>query len=392
MSKFPHLILKSGEGRRVEQGHLWVFSNEVSQLEEPGDRDEVSVLSAKGKFIGNALLSSSAQLRARIYSRKPEHCDEDFIKRQLEIALEYRKKIGYLQHSYRLCFSEGDFLPGLIVDVYGNHLVIQLTTKAMDSRREIIVGVLKKLFSPKCIFERSNVPLRGMEKLQETTGLLCGDLSSPLEVFEDNVSIFIDIAKGQKTGFFLDQVENRKQLLSFMKGKKVLDLFCYVGAWSLIAVANGAESAIGVDTSEMAILLAKESAKRNSLSSKCQFIKEDAFEFLKQAHNNKEQFDFIVIDPPPLAKRKKDVKNALEAYRDINFRAMRVLAPGGLITTASCSYHITSEDFLQILRLSAKDARVDLRLIYRGGQSPDHPVHLSTPETSYLKFFAFIKV
>jgi len=392
MHKFPRLILKAGEGRRVEQGHLWVFSNEVAQLEDVGDNDEVGVFSAKGKFLGNALLSPSAQLRARIYSRKSEHCDKDFIKRQLSLALEYRKKIGYFRHSYRLCFSESDFLPGLVVDIYGNRLVIQLSTKSMDTRREMIVDVLRELMLPDCIYERSNVPLREMEGLPQVTGLLYGKLHSPAEVIENNLFLLTDIVNGQKTGFFLDQVENRMRLMPFVKGKRVLDLFCYIGAWSLISVANGADSAVGVDTSEPAILLAQESAQRNSLSSKCQFIKEDAFEFLKRVHNQGKYFDFIIVDPPPLARRKKDVKNALKAYRDINLRAIRVLSPGGILATASCSYHISTEEFLQILRFSAKDANADMKLIFSGGQSPDHPVHLSTPETAYLKFFAFIKV
>jgi len=392
MVNIPRLILKAGEGRRVEQGHLWVFSNEVAQLEDAGESDEVSVFSAKGKFLGNALLSSSAQLRARIYSRKSERCDKDFIKKQLSLALEYRKKIGYFRHSYRLYYSESDFLPGLIVDVYGNQLVIQLTTKSMDARREIIVDVLKELMSPECVYERSDVPLREMEGLPQVTGLLYGKLNSPAEVVENNLILLADIVNGQKTGFFLDQVENRIRLMPFVKGKKVLDLFCYVGAWSLISVANGAESTVGVDTSEPAILLAQKSAQRNLLSSKCQFIKEDTFEFLKMVHNQGKIFDFIIVDPPPLARRKKDVRNALKAYRDVNFRAMRVLSPGGVLATASCSYHISSEEFLQILRFSAKDAHTDMRLIFSGGQSPDHPVHLATPETAYLKFFAFIKV
>jgi 23S rRNA (cytosine1962-C5)-methyltransferase len=199
------------------------------------------------------------------------------------------------------------------------------------------------------------------------------------------------VAHGQKTGFFLDQVENRERLLPFVAGRTVLDLFCYVGAWSLMGVANGAKSALGVDTSASAIALARESAKSNSLSDRCQFVEEDATEFLKRAHSKGEQFDFIVVDPPPLARRKQDVRNALKAYRDINMRAMRVLASGGLLATASCSHHVSSEDFLEALRLAGRDARADLRLLFIGGQAPDHPVHLATPETAYLKFFAFIR-
>ncbi|MCX7766587.1 MAG: class I SAM-dependent rRNA methyltransferase, partial [Candidatus Sumerlaeia bacterium] len=386
------LILKAGEGRRVERGHLWIFANEVAKLEETGDKDEVSVYSARGKFVGNALLSPSALIRARIYSRKAEPCDAGFIQRQLKTALEYRQQIGYLHHSYRLCFSEGDFLPGLIVDVYGKQVVIQITTRAMNNRREIIVSALTQVLSPDCIYERSDVPLRELENLPQTTGLISGNLQSPAEIIENNVTLLADLAEGQKTGFFLDQVENRQRLLPLVKDRRVLDLFCYVGAWSLVSVSAGAASASGIDTSAAAIALARTSARRNLLANKCQFFEEDAIEFMKKTYEHGERFDFIVVDPPPLARRKKDVRNALKLYRDINFRAMRLLAPGGILATASCSHHISPEDFLQTLRLAARDARADLRLFYIGSQSPDHPVHLATPETAYLKFFAFFRL
>ncbi len=392
MNKFPRLTLKAGEGRRVERGHLWVFANEVAELEDTDDRDEVSVFSARGKFVGNALLSPSALIRARIYSRQAEPCDQEFIRRRLKAALEYRQQIGYVRHSYRLCFSEGDFLPGLIVDVYGKQVVIQITTRAMNNRREIIVDALTQLLASECIYERSDVPLRELENLQQTAGSITGKLQTPAEVVENDVTLLVDLAAGQKTGFFLDQVENRQRLLPFVKNRRVLDLFCYVGAWSLLCVAAGASSATGIDTSASAIALARAAAKQNSLSKKCQFLEEDAIEFMKKAYAQGERFDFIVVDPPPLARRKKDVRNALKLYRDINLRTMRLLAPGGILATASCSHHISPEDFLQTLRLAARDARADLRLFYTGSQSPDHPIHLTTPETAYLKFFAFFRI
>jgi 23S rRNA (cytosine1962-C5)-methyltransferase len=408
MKQFPKLMVKAGEGRRVERGHLWVFANEVARMEPacvpsagrdaagadevPKGRDEVSVFSAKGRFLGNALVSPSALLRARIYSRRAEPCDAAFIRRQLEHALEYRKRIGYLMHSYRLCYSEGDFLPGLIVDVYGDQAVVQITTGAMDARRALIVDALKEPLSPRCIYERSDVPTRALEHLPETKGALYGTLCSPAEIVEHGVTLLADLAEGQKTGFYLDQVENRARLLPFVKGRRVLDLFCYVGAWSLVSVAAGAQSAVGVDTSEPALALAGEAAKKNALARKCQFVREDASEFLKGAHKRRETFDCIVVDPPPLARRKQDAKNALRAYRDINLRALRVLAPGGILATASCSHHILSEDFLETVRLAARDVRAELRLLFVGGQSSDHPVHAATPETAYLKFFAFVRL
>jgi len=392
MKNFPQLILKSGEGRRVERGHLWVFSNEVAQLNETHGGDEVSVFSARGRFLGNALLSPSALIRARIYARQPVSCDAEFISARLTDALNYRRAISYERQSFRLCHSEADFLPGLVVDVYGTQAVIQISTKAMDDRRPLILNALKKVMSPSCIYERSDVPIRELEGLPSVKGLLFGNLTSPVAVEENGMMLLVDIAEGQKTGYFLDMVENRRRLAHCFKGRHVLDVFCYVGAWALCSVAHGAADAIGVDSSAPAIVLARRSAEKNALAENCRFLETDAFDFLKGAHERGEIFDFIVVDPPPFARRKKDVKSALAAYRDINLRAMRLLAPGGILATASCSHNVTPEDFLQALTLAGRDARVDMRLFFTGAQSPDHPIHCATPETAYLNFFAFMRM
>ena len=392
MKTFPRLILKTGEGRRVERGHLWVFSNEMAQLDETQGGDEVGVFSARGRFLGNALLSPSALIRARIYARQAVSCDAGFIGARLTDALNYRRAIGYARQSFRLCHSEADFLPGLVVDVYGAQTVIQISTKAMDDRRLLILDTLQKVIAPSCIYERSDVPLRELEGLSPVRGPLFGNLTSPVAIEENGVTLLADIAEGQKTGYFLDMVENRRRLMSCFKGRHVLDLFCYVGAWSLCSVAHGAADAIGVDSSAPAIALARRSAGLNALAEKCRFLEMDAFDFLKGCHERGERFDFIVVDPPPFARRKKDVKSALAAYRDINLRAMRLLAPGGILATASCSHNVTPKDFLQALTFAARDARVDLRLFFTGAQSPDHPVHSGTPESAYLKFFAFMRM
>lgn len=392
MPDFPRLILKPGEGRRVERGHLWVFSNEVASVEETNRNDEVSVFSAKGRYLGNALLSPSSLIRARIYSRLPVSFDGDFIASRLESALQYRMDIGYERQSFRWCHSEADFLPGLVVDVYGSQAVIQISTKAMDNRRNLIVDMIKKIRQPSCIYERSDVPLRELENLPPVCGLLSGSLKSPTAIEENGISILADIAEGQKTGYFLDMAENRRRLLPLFKARRVLDLFCYAGAWALTAVGHGAECALGVDSSASAIHLAQKSAEMNHLDDKCRFIENDAFELLKSTYEKKEQYNFIIVDPPPFARRKKDVENALKAYRDINYRALKILPQGGILATASCSHNIAPEDLLQCVRLGARDAHADLRLFFTGAQSPDHPVHHATPETAYLKFFAFMRI
>lgn len=392
MANFPRLILKPGEGRRVERGHLWVFSNEVASVEETKETDEVSVFSANGRYLGNALLSASSLIRARIYSRQPVSFDGDFIKARLESALRYRIDIGYERQSFRWCHSEADFLPGLVVDLYGNHAVIQISTKAMEDRRECIVDIIKNLRHPSCLYERSDVPMRELENLPPVCGLLSGNLQSPVVIEENGISILSDIAEGQKTGYFLDMAENRRRLLHLFKGRRVLDLFCYVGSWALTAAGHGAECAKGVDSSASAINLARQSAEANQLGGKCHFIEMDAFEFLKSAYEKNEQYDFIIVDPPPFARRKKDVESALKAYRDINCRALKNLASGGILATASCSHNIAPEDLLQCVRFAARDAHADLRLFFAGSQAPDHPIHHATPESSYLKFFAFMRM
>jgi len=392
MPDFPRLILKPGEGRRAERGHLWVFSNEVASLEETHGSDEVSVFSAKGRHLGNALLSSSSLIRARIYSREPVSFDGVYIASRLESALQYRRDIGYERQSFRWCHSEADFLPGLVVDVYGNHAVMQISAKATDDRRETIKEIIYKIRQPACIYERSDVPLRELENLPPVCGLRTGELQSPILIEENGISILADIAHGQKTGYFLDMYENRSRLLPLFKRRRVLDLFCYSGAWALTAARHGAESALGVDSSASAIHLAHEASKINHLGAKCRFIENDAFEFLKTAYQKNEQYDFIIVDPPPFARRKKDVGNALRAYRDVNCRAIKILSPGGILATASCSHNILPDDLLQCVRLGARDAHADLRLFFMGAQSPDHPIHHATPESAYLKFFAFMRV
>ncbi len=389
----PKLVLKQGEGRRVERGHLWVFSNEVASLDDlPPEQDEVAVFSSKGRFLGSALLSPSSLIRARIYSRQPESCDSAFIRSRLDAALALRRTLLPDRNAFRLCHSESDFLPGLVLDVFGSCVVVQIFTRAMEHRKSAIIRAIQDVLSPAGIYERSDVPMRELEGLPPVTGLLAGEVPSPLEIKEQGVILFADPHKGQKTGFFLDMAENRRALAHLFRGRTVLDAYCHVGAWSLIAAANGARETLALDSSADAIALAELAMRRNGMTGRCRFERADASESFRRLHEQGRHFDFIIVDPPPLARRKKDVPNALRAYRDINLRAMRLLAPGGIYATASCSHNITREDFLDALRMAARDARTDLDLFFSGAHAPDHPVHLGTPETDYLKFFAFIRI
>lgn len=384
------LTLKRGEARRVERGHLWVFSNEVERLDD-GPRDEAAIYAADGRFLGSALLSPSALIRARVYSRQNEALDDALIRRRLATALDFRRRHHLAGSAYRLCFSEADWLPGLVVDIFGRWAVGQITTAGMDARRDAIISALRELLDLDGIYERSDVPSRRLENLPDAAGPLYGPPPGIIEITGEE-HYLADIAAGQKTGHFLDMRFNRQWLAARADGRRVLELCCYTGAFAIGAALCGASSVIAVDSSEPALVLAAEGARRAGVEERCEFRRADAAAAAKALLADQRQFDLILVDPPPFARSKKDVKAALRAYRDLNMRAMRLLAPGAIFATATCSHHISRDEFLHALTLAARDAAADLRLIHEAGQAPDHPILLSTPESAYLKFFVFEKM
>lgn len=382
------LRLKAKVGRRVERGHLWIFSNEVESISElPEAGGEVAVFSAKGRFIGMGLYSPSSLIRARIYSRaKDEPCDPEFIKKRLRQAREYRRAIGALGHSYRLVHSEADGLPGAIVDVFGDQVVLQISTLGMEVRRRWLVEAIAEILQPASLIERSETAARELEGLKPVSRVLQGTPADPARVEENGVVLFADLAGGQKTGYYLDQVRNRSLAIPFFHGRRVLDLFCYVGSWSVVAAVHGAASVLGVDSSERALELARRAAAANEAArEKCQFIRQDVFSFLRSETARKQKYGVVVVDPPPLAKSRKDLANALRAYRELNLRALQALDEDGVLITCSCSHHVSMSDLRETLIMAAKDSHTDFSIIHEAAQSPDHPVHLQTPETGYLK-------
>ena len=388
---FPVLKLIQKIGRRAERGHLWVFSNEVEIVSgQPKAGDEVEILGPRDHFIGMGLFSQSSLIRARIYSRKRgEVCNQTLINQRFEQAIAYRREVfasETLPESYRLIHSESDGLPGLIVDVYGDRIVLQISTAAMDMRRDFIVSALTNLLHPAAIIERGDIPFRSLEGLPSKKEVICGEAPQPSQVKENGITLLADLMEGQKTGYFLDQAQNRAASIPFFAGKKVLDLFSYVGSWTILAAANGAASSLGIDSSQQAIDLATQARDMNGLdAAKCSFRDADAFEFLRDQAARAERYDLIVLDPPALSKSKRDLEGALRAYRELNLRAMRILSPGGILITCSCSHAVSDDDFKMMLLMAAKDSHSDFTILRQGGQSPDHPEHLSTPETRYLK-------
>lgn len=392
---FPSCRLKRGIARRAERGHLWVFSNEIESFEgEPRDGGELVVRSARGHLLGTGLYSRSALIAVRIYSRAIAPFDADLLRRRLTEALARRRREWKLRsptptptqpQAYRLCFGEGDLLPGLIVDCYGDHYVFQLLTAGLERRRDLVLDALGDLLHPACLYERSDSPLRSHEGLEARTGVARGEYRSNMTLSLDNLDFEVDIAGGQKTGLFLDQVDNWRHLRYHAAGRRVLDMFCYQGGWSLNAARGGAESCLGVDASSGAVEAARRNAARNGLENVCRFEQADAFETLRRLEAGKKRFDLIVLDPPAFAKNRKQVADALRGYRELNVRALRLLEPGGILYTCSCSYHITPDLFDEMLILAARDAQRTVGLLPGTGQAADHPMLLATAETHYLK-------
>lgn len=387
---FPSCRLKRGIARRAERGHLWVFSNEIEAFEgEPRDGDELLVRSAKGHLLGIGLYSRTALIAVRIYSRATVPFDAALLRRRLTAALEYRRRQWNAQPhppaAYRLCFGEGDLLPGLIVDCYGDHVVFQLLTAGLERRRDLVLDVLDELLHPACLYERSDSPLRAHEGLASRTGTARGKMQPGMTVSLNDLAFEVDLAGGQKTGLFLDQVDNWRHLGRHAAGRQVLDMFCYQGGWSLSAARGGAANCLGVDASAGAVETARSNALRNGLEGQCRFEQADAFEILRRFDAEKKRFDLVVLDPPAFAKNRKQVADALRGYRELNLRALRLLEPGGILYTCSCSYHITPDIFDEMLILAARDAQRIVRLLPGTGQAADHPILLATAETHYLK-------
>ncbi|TRX00732.1 class I SAM-dependent rRNA methyltransferase [Candidatus Methylobacter oryzae] len=387
----PEIYLKKNEDKRLRKGHLWVFSNEVdvkrSPLEQFNAGDLVQVKSDDGKVLGTAYINPQALICARLLSRKPNlKCGANFFKERLTTALALREKL-FDKPYYRLVFGESDGLPGLVIDRFGPVLSVQITTAGIDRRKESLFTALHELLSPEAIILKNDNSQRQLEGLSMESELAYGKLPEPLIIEENNTQFKIDILEGQKTGWFYDHRSSRAQLAGMAKNRKILDLFCYTGAWSIPAALAGASEVTGVDASESALALAADNAFLNGVQDRTRFVRNDVFEFLKQARQENQLYDIIVLDPPALIKRKKDFKQGYEAYRRLNHLALQVLSKNGILISASCSHHLSRENLHEILRSSAR--HIDRHLVFfaGGGQGPDHPIDPAAPETEYLKTF-----
>lgn len=370
---------------RIQAGHNWIFSNELAaspKNHEPGSL--VEVCDMKKEFIGIGYINPNSLIAVRLLTRENEAIDSAFFRKRILDALDYRNKLGVNGDSFRAIFSEGDFLPGLIADKYGDCLVLQFLTMGMEKLKDVIIPVLDEILSPSVIVLRNDSQSRTLEGLPLSKEVIKGHLPPLPVIHEGNVAFEVDPLSGQKTGFFLDQRENRLALKELVHGGNGLDLFCYTGAWGL-QLAGKEASVTFVDDSEAALARVKLNAERNGIDNYCAYKKADVFTFLQEEILTGNRYDFIVLDPPAFVKSRLKIKEGLKGYREINTLAMNLLKDGGILATSSCSYHIEKTVFIDMLRDAARDARRQFRLVEYRSQGRDHPVLLSVPETEYLK-------
>ncbi len=384
------LVLKPHEDRRLRAGHLWVFSNEVGTHPAAGPGDPVEVVAADGRSLGLALYHPHSLISGRLLGVPPQtELNESFFANRIREAAELRSRLLPGETSYRLVHGESDLLPGLIVDRYGEHFVVQAVCAGMDRRLEAVVAALVELFRPKAVIERNEVGLRDYEGLPKRKGVRYGTWNGPIEIEEAGIRYQVDLLEGQKTGFFLDQKLNRRAVAALCEGRTVLDCFCHAGGFALHAARGGAAAVTAVDASAPSLELAAANARLNRIAG-VEFVAADVFAFLEEAMAGGRRWEVVILDPPSFAPRRKDLPKARKAYRKLNELGLRCLSPGGILAAASCSHHLPEADFYQAVTEAAARSRRRLLLLERRGAAPDHPVLPAMPETAYLKFGLFL--
>jgi 23S rRNA (cytosine1962-C5)-methyltransferase len=384
------IILKDNRISKAELGHPWVYRNEIQKYEgaiKPGDI--ISVYNSRGKFIGKGYINPQSKITVRILTRdENEEINEDFFRRKITAAWEYRKKLIETT-CCRVVFGEADFIPALIVDKYSDYLVVQTLSLGIDIWKDTIVKILKEIFNPKGIYERNDVKVRELEGLPLQKGFLTEPFNTIIETQENGVKFYVDLENGQKTGYFLDQKENRASIRNIVKNADVLDCFCHTGSFSLHAAHYGAKSVLGIDISETAIEMARKNSALNGFESICSFEKANAFDILRPWADEGKQFDVVILDPPAFTKSHQAVEGASRGYKEINLRAMKIVKPGGFLVTCSCSHFMLPDLFTQVIADAAHDAGKTLRQVEFRTQSKDHPVLINSEESLYLKFIIY---
>lgn len=381
------ITLKRKIAPRIAQGHPWIFANEVDSLPEGLQGGEIAeVFYYDGKFAGRAYVNPKSQIVARLLTRdKNEQVNEQFFLNRIRQAWEYRQQLGYVENC-RLIFGEADFLPALIIDKFNDYFVIQTLALGIDKWKPAIVKALETIFKPKGIYERNDVPVRELEGLPQQKGFLSAPFDTKIIINENGLKFNVDVENGQKTGYFLDQQDNRRALRHIVKGADVLGAFCYTGSFELHAGHYGAKSVLGLDISEAAVKQAGANAALNSLENTVRFQAVNAFDVLKTWAKEGRQYDVVILDPPAFTKSRETIQKAITGYKEINLRGMKLVKKGGFLVTCSCTNLIQPDLFLEIIRMAAKDARRELRQVTYQAQASDHPIIWGLENTYYLKF------
>lgn len=377
--------LVKGKEKRVEYGHPWIFKSDIASTEgsfSPGDI--IDVFSQKGRFLGRGYINPKSQITIRMLTCEQEEINDEFFYKRIRAAWDYRKKVADI-NSCRAVFAESDFLPALIVDKFSDYLVVQTLALGIEKFKPQIVEILDEIIKPAGIYERNDVPVRELEGLEQIKGFLRGKFDTKVEMVENGVKFIVDIENGQKTGFFLDQKENRAAIRPFVKNARVLDCFSHTGSFALHAAYYGAAEVLGIDISEHAVECATANAKLNGLEGNCRFEAANTFDRLREYYDRGEKFDTIILDPPAFTKTRGAVEGAVRGYKEINFRAMKIIQSGGFLVTCSCSHHVDPDLFMDILYNAAIDSKRKVRQLEYRSQAKDHPVLLASEETQYLK-------
>ncbi|MBE3583592.1 MAG: class I SAM-dependent rRNA methyltransferase [Limnochordaceae bacterium] len=384
--------LTPGRHPRLWAGHLWIYAGEIAAVDggpEPGD--VVDVVDDRGHFIGRGLYNPRSQIAVRLLTHRDEPIDAHFFRERLQAALLRRRRFYQQEQALRLVYSEGDFLPGLIVDQYGPYLVVQFLTLGMQRRQSLIIHLLRELLTPAGILERDDVSSRRLEGLSVGNEVLWGRIPDRVQILENGLPFWVDLAGGQKTGFFLDQKENRQAIRALVDpGVRVLDAFCHTGAFALNALAAGAGEVWAVDISEEAIQLARDNERlwreqQPGQRGVVHWEVANAFDWLRAQAAAGEVFDVCILDPPAFTKGRESIPGAIRGYKEINLRAIKLCRPGGYLVTCSCSYHMNRDLFMEVVCQAAADAHRQLQLVEMRTQAKDHPILPAVPETEYLK-------
>jgi 23S rRNA (cytosine1962-C5)-methyltransferase len=383
----PPVILKRKISQRIASGHPWIFANEVEKFDHELKGGEiVEVHTYDKKFVGRGYINPRSQIIVRLLSRnKKDEINEQFFIDRVKDCWEYRKKIGYTENC-RLVFGEADGLPQLIIDKFNDYFVIQTLALGMDLWKPALVKAINQIFKPKGIYERNDVFVRELEGLSQQKGFLSEPFDTKIIINENGLKFHVDLENGQKTGYFLDQQDNRRAIQNIVKGADVLGAFTYTGTFEIHAAHYGAKSVLGIDISENAVQQANQNAKLNELENIVRFETANAFDVLKQWSKEEKFYDVVMLDPPAFAKSRDMIQNAINGYKEINLRAMKLLKPGGFLVTSSCTNLVPPELFLQIIDIAAKDAKKNIRQVVFQTQSPDHPIKWNLENTQYLKF------